>query len=158
GPRFSIVLALPYDREQTTMRDWALCEMCAREYEDVGDRRFHAQPVACPECGPHYVFKAGDLAIHRDDLAVAEAIEWLHRGRIVAIKGIGGYHLACDATNGQAVRGLRDRKYRKEKPFAIMVRDLEVARRSVALTLEAERLLISNARPIVLAPARVVLP
>src|SRR5262245_60764495 len=96
GPRFSIVLALPYDREQTTMREWALCEACAKEYEDVGDRRFHAQPVACPECGPHYVFRAGERVIHGDDRAVAETIDWLHRGRIVAIKGLGGYHLACD--------------------------------------------------------------
>jgi len=144
GPRYSIILGLPYDRRATTMAAWAMDERCASEYGDPSSRRFHAQPVACPACGPRYAL---------DGAAVA-----LRAGQILAIKGIGGYHLTCDARNAAAVAALRERKYRKEKPFAIMVRDLETARSLVELSREAVVLLESPARPIVLAPAIVALP
>jgi hydrogenase maturation protein HypF len=152
GPRYTIVLGLPYDRPRTTMRDWPLCPECAREYEDPLDRRFHAQPVACPACGPRYflVPESGD--------AIPEAARLLREGRIVAVKGLGGYHLAADARNAAAVAALRERKVRKEKPFAVMAKDLAVARSLVDFSREAEELLTSIARPIVLAPRRVELP
>jgi hydrogenase maturation protein HypF len=145
GPRHTIVLGLPYDRPLTTMREWPLCADCEREYHDPLDRRFHAQPVACPVCGPGY----GDISA---------AARLLREGRIVAVKGLGGYHLAVDARNAAAVAALRERKVRKEKPFAVMVRDLAAARNLVDLSPEAEALLASIARPIVLAPRRIDLP
>ncbi len=159
GPRYSIVLGLPYDRLRTTMKDWPLCPDCLREYHDPTDRRFHAQPVACPVCGPQYLL----LDAHRWQeirgvAAIREAAAWLRAGRIVAIKGIGGYHLACDARNVAAVQALRERKFRKEKPFALMVADLEVAAALVELDEVAREVLTSSARPIVLLPARVCLP
>jgi hydrogenase maturation protein HypF len=162
GPRYSIILGLPYDRPATTMAPWVMCAQCAAEYHDPADRRFHAQPVACPACGPSYVLRAGadaapDAGV-RDELRGTAAIEaaaaLLREGVIVAVKGIGGYHLACDATNAVAVGALRERKYRKERPFAVMARDVETARALVELDGEAEALLASVARPIVLAPAR----
>jgi hydrogenase maturation protein HypF len=146
GPRYSLVLGLPYDRPRTTMRDWPMCADCAREYHDPLDRRFHAQPVACPACGPGYV------------PGVSEAARRLRAGSIVAVKGIGGYHLAADAGNAATVAALRERKVRKDKPFAVMVRDAAAARSLVDLSAEAEALLTSAARPIVLAPRRVELP
>jgi hydrogenase maturation protein HypF len=160
GPRYSIVLSLPYDRPRTTMRDWRLCPECASEYEDPLDRRFHAQPVACPRCGPHYGLEtSGGVEAPRDDAAaIAAAAGRLRAGEVVAIKGIGGYHLACDARNAAAVAALRERKFRKERPFALMARDLGVARQVVELGEAAETLLLSNARPVVLTPARVELP
>lgn len=145
GPRYSILLGLPYDRSRTTMAPWALCADCSREYHDPLDRRFHAQPVACPACGPGYA-------------GILEAARLLTAGGIVAVKGIGGYHLAADAANATAIAALRERKFREEKPFAVMARDLETARELIVLTPEAEALLTSVARPIVLAPARVELP
>lgn len=151
GPRFSIIEALPYDRPHTTMRAWPMCPDCAREYEDPLDRRFHAQPTACPVCGPHYVLQSDE-----GEVRGPEAVEWTARmlaaGKIVAMKGLGGYHLACDAQNEQAVQALRGRKFRKEKPFAVMAHDLATARRLVAVAPEAEALLTSVARPIVLLP------
>jgi hydrogenase maturation protein HypF len=158
GPRFSVLLGLPYDRAATTMRDWELCERCAAAYGDPGNRRFHAEPVACPACGPHYMLLAGDHAERGDAAAIGEAAALLREGRILAIKGLGGYHLACDAMQRATVAELRERKYRKEKPFAIMVPDIGVARRIVELSPEAEQLLRDVARPIVLARARVELP
>lgn len=158
GPRYSIVLGLPYDRPRTTVADWPLCADCAREYDDPGDRRFHAQPVACPACGPRYRLEAGGREVAVDAAAVAEAARRLAAGEIVAVKGLGGYHLACDGGNEAAVAALRQRKFRKEKPFALMVPDLEAARRLVELTPATEALLTSVPRPIVLAPARRRLP
>ena len=152
GPRYSITLGLPYDRPQTTMGAWPLCDDCAREYHDPFDRRFHAQPVACPRCGPRYKLLIGGELVEREPIALAARL--LREGRIVAVKGIGGYHLACDAMNAAAVWALRERKFRKEKPFALMVRDPDTARRLAELSDEAERLLSSVARPIVLCPAR----
>lgn len=146
GPRYSVIESLPYDRPRTTMKHWALDALCAAQYHDPSDRRFHAQPIACPACGPRY------------EPGIAETVHLLNTGAIVAIKGIGGYHLACDAQNPAAVRALRVRKYRKEKPFAVMVQSMEVARSIVDLSPEAETLLTSPARPIVLAPAFTGLP
>ena len=161
GPRFSIVLSLPYDRPRTTMRGWPMCPDCAAEYADPRDRRFHAQPVACPVCGPHFFLQQGDHRGDRgqgDEAAIAEAARLLSAGKILAIKGIGGYHLGCDARDPAAVTALRERKFRKEKPFALMARDLAVARGLIDLSPEAEALLTGAERPIVLAPARVELP
>lgn len=154
GPRYSIILGLPYDRPLTTMRDWPSCERCAAEYGDPLDRRFHAQPVACPECGPTYRLVGDGRDIAERGEAVVEAARLLAQGRILAVKGIGGYHLACDADNPEAVSELRRRKFRKEKPFALMARDIDTARSLVELNAPAEELLLSPARPIVLAPAR----
>jgi hydrogenase maturation protein HypF len=146
GPRYSIVLGLPYDRSRTTMRGWPMCADCSREYHDPFDRRFHAQPVACPICGPTYTPEISGVAL------------LLRKGEIVAVKGLGGYHLAADARNAEAVAALRERKVRKEKPFAVMAKDLATARTLVHLSPEAEALLTSSARPVVLAPRRVELP
>ncbi len=158
GPRYTVILGLPYDRANTTMQAWPLDQYCAAQYRDPADRRFHAQPLACPECGPHYFLRIGDTVIATEDASIRRAVQLLNRGSILAIKGLGGYHLACDAGNEKAVLALRERKYRKEKPFALMVKDLDTARSLVDLSDEAVALLRSCARPIVLAPAKVELP
>ncbi len=162
GPRYSIIERLPYDRAATTMAAWPMDPRCAGEYHDPASRRFHAQPVACAECGPRFllVALAEERAPPPDEGAsdpIARAARLLGDGAIVGIKGLGGYHLACDARNPDAVAALRDRKFRKEKPFALMARDLELARAVVALSPDAEALLTSPAAPIVLAPARLSL-
>ncbi len=154
GPRYTIVLGLPYDRPKTTMRDWPMCNACRAEYDDPADRRFHAQPVACAECGPAFVLRAGARCV-RAGAAIAETIALLRGGSIVAIKGLGGYHLACDARRPDSVQKLRERKYRKERPFALMVRDAAAARQLVELSPAAEKLLASMERPIVIAPAKI---
>lgn len=157
GPRYTIIRSLPYDRPKTTMADWPLDEHCAAEYGDPGNRRFHAQPVACTACGPHYHFRAGDEVVRGDEDAIRKTVHYLRSGRIVAVKGLGGYHLACDAKNAEAVGAMRARKFRKEKPFALMVKNIAVARSLVDLGPESEALMNSVARPIVLGPARVEL-
>src|ERR1700720_2767257 len=157
GPRYSVILALPYDRPNTTMRPWALDEYCANEYHDPDNRRFHAQPVACGDCGPEYYLRTGDTTI-RGQASIRSAAAMLALGKVLAIKGIGGYHLAGDAKNASAVRELRHRKYRKEKPFAVMVRNLDVAKTLVFISDETETLLTSRARPIVIASAKVNIP
>ena len=154
GPRYSVVLGLPYDRPNTTMQRWPLDEYCDAEYQDPGNRRFHAQPVACPVCGPSYYLHSDDGTVHGSEASIRKAVQLLTGGSILAMKGLGGYHLSCDAWNPAVVAALRERKYRKEKPFALMARDLEVARKLVELSEEAEGLLISTARPIVLAPSK----
>jgi hydrogenase maturation protein HypF len=171
GPRYSVIRCLPYDRPNTTMTDWPLDDFCANEYHDPTNRRFHAQPVACAGCGPQFVFRLGDQVLggdavndevgadglSRSDEAIRKAADLLRSGKIVAVKGLGGYHLACDARNEEAVGALRTRKYRKEKPFAVMAKDVEIARSLVELTSEAEVLMTSVARPIVLCPAKIEL-
>ena len=154
GPRYSVILALPYDRPNTTMNKWVLDDYCAREYSNPGNRRFHAQPVACPACGPGYYLHPCDETASGSESGIHRAVEMLRAGKILAVKGLGGYHLACDARNPAAVTALRDRKYRKERPFALMAKNLQVARTLVELSSEAEVLLTSVARPIVLAPAK----
>jgi len=158
GPRYSVIRSLPYDRPNTTMAEWPLDKGCAAEYHAPANRRFHAQPVACPACGPHLVFREGDQVVRGDEQAMQRAVLFLRSGKSVAVKGLGGYHLACDAKNVEAVCAMRARKFRKEKPFALMVKDMEAARTLVELTPEAEALMNSVARPIVLAPAKVELP
>jgi hydrogenase maturation protein HypF len=154
GPRFTIVRGVPYDRPATTMADFAMCARCQAEYDDPADRRFHAQPNACPACGPRarLIDAAGD-EVGEDD-AVRSAALALRRGAIVAVKGLGGYHLACRADDALAVATLRSRKRREEKPFALMVPDVAAARELVELTTAAEAALLGIERPIVLAPRR----
>jgi len=159
GPRFTIITGLPYDRPATTMAGFPMCADCAAEYADPADRRYHAQPIACPDCGPSLMFApvgstpAGGLGPATGDAAIEAARAALRAGRVVAVKGLGGYHLACDATDGEAVARLRQVKHRPDKPFAVMVADLVPARLLADLTPEAAALLRSPARPVVLAPA-----
>jgi hydrogenase maturation protein HypF len=150
GPRFTIVRGVPYDRPQTTMAPFAMCPACEREYHDPGDRRFHAQPNACPVCGPRVWIHGRD----RSGDPIADLARLLRQGAIAAIKGIGGFHLGCDAFNEQAVATLRARKHRDDKPFALMVESAAAARELVELDEGAAALLGSAARPIVLAPRR----
>ncbi|MDQ1389547.1 MAG: hydrogenase maturation protein HypF, partial [Acidobacteriaceae bacterium] len=157
GPRYTVIESLPYDRRNTTMAKWPLDGYCATEYADPANRRFHAQPVACPNCGPHYYFQQDDEILRGDSEVIRLAVQRLKAGDILAIKGLGGYHLVCDARNVRSVAALRTRKYRKEKPFALMAANLPVARSLVELAPKAEQLLTSVARPIVLAPAKVQL-
>ncbi len=157
GPRYTVVVELPYDRGNTTMKAWPLDAWCSEQYLNPADRRFHAQPVACPACGPHYYLEAGDGVVAGDEASIAKAAQLLNGGAIVGIKGLGGFHLACNARNAVAVEALRERKFRKENPFALMAKSLDVARGLVDLSNEAETLLVSTARPIVLARARLPL-
>ncbi|ROQ70092.1 hydrogenase maturation protein HypF [Streptomyces sp. 840.1] len=153
GPRFTIVTGLPYDRAATTMADFEMCGACRAEYEDPGDRRFHAQPIACPDCGPRLELVGGDgVSRCRDEDALRRARELLADGGILAVKGLGGYHLVCDARDDAAVAELRRRKRRGGKPFAVMVPGLDVARELVTVTAEDEELLTGGRRPIVLLP------
>ncbi len=158
GPRYSIIRGLPYDRARTTLADWTLCAQCRQEYSDPLDRRYHAQPIGCFDCGPTYELLVGAQRIGDVAAALKRTAELLNAGAIVAIKGIGGYHLACDARNASAVNSLRTRKFRKEKPFAVMVRTLDEARRIAALTPAHMALLGGVGRPIVLAPRQFDLP
>ncbi len=149
GPRFTIIERLPYDRARTSMSVFPMCEDCAREYLDPGDRRFHAEPVACPACGPRLsLLDAGWSRVEGDP--VGEAAARLARGEIVALKGLGGFHLACDATNEDAVAELRRRKARPEKPFAVMAADMEAARGLFEMTEPEVALLESRTAPVVL--------
>jgi hydrogenase maturation protein HypF len=149
GPRFTIVRGVPYDRPLTTMAGFEMCAACRVEYEDPGDRRFHAQPNACPQCGPSV-----RLLDARGADALSAAGVALREGRILAVKGLGGYHLACDAANEEAVSALRSRKHREDKPFALMARDLGAARALVELSGAEEDLLEGRERPIVVARRR----
>ncbi|GAA0403319.1 carbamoyltransferase [Acrocarpospora corrugata] len=151
GPRFTIVTGIPYDRHATTMADFVMCAACEVEYRDPGDRRFHAQPVCCPGCGPALRMVGADgLPVPGDPVTTAAA--WLRQGRILAVKGLGGYHLAVLADQADAVARLRDRKRREDRPFAVMAPDLVGAHALVRLEPAAERLLTGMSRPIVLAP------
>ncbi|MFI5377515.1 MAG: carbamoyltransferase HypF [Candidatus Rokuibacteriota bacterium] len=153
GPRFTIIRAVPYDRPNTTMAGFIMCPRCRAEYDNPRDRRFHAQPNACPDCGPRLSLSdAGGDPLSGDPLS--EARRLLAGGRIVAIKGVGGFHLACDATSEAAVSRLRERKGREGKPLALMVADLRDAERLCVISTEERRLLDSTARPIVLLRAR----
>lgn len=150
GPRFTIIGGLPYDRPATTMANFELCPDCETEYRDPLDRRFHAQPIACPVCGPHVWLELADHRTAERDQAIERARQILQQGGVIGLKGLGGYQLACDACNEEAVQRLRQIKVRKEKPFALMVPDLAAAERLCQLT-EAERqLLQSRQRPILL--------
>lgn len=156
GPRYSIVKTIPYDRPNTTMSVFPMCSRCAEQYGDVQDRRFHAQPVACPSCGPRIRLAGPDGEVLRQgtDEVIAETARLLRAGRIVAIKGIGGFHLAVDALNNEAVLRLRERKRRDHKPFAMMSDTIAKIRRHAIVDGAAEAVLGSPRAPIVLLPKR----
>jgi len=156
GPRYSIIKTIPYDRPNTTMSVFKMCEKCAAQYKDVKDRRFHAQPVACAACGPRIRLtdSSGKTIISQTDKVIAEAAGLLLAGKIVAIKGIGGFHLAVDALNDRAVQRLRQRKKRDHKPFAIMTDTIEQINKYAIVNQEARRLLKSPQSPIVLLPKK----
>jgi len=156
GPRFSITMSVPYDRPNTTMSVFGMCPECNEEYHNPRDRRFHAQPNACPKCGPQI-----QIGVHSSQFTVAEnenpimsAIRLLQRGAIVAVKGLGGFHIACDAANEDAVRTLRMRKRKNNKPFGLMAPDMEAIERYCEVSEEEKKLLLSNRRPIVLLRKR----
>lgn len=153
GPRFSIIKDIPYDRPQTTMAGFEMCEDCRMEYENPADRRFHAQPIACPVCGPQVWFESEPgKKDSTQEQALTQARQWLKDGKILAVKGLGGFHLACDAANKEAVAQLRQRKGRPAKPFALMAFDLKTVKNFVKVSPEAEKLLTSPQAPIVLLP------
>ncbi|MGQ9669517.1 MAG: carbamoyltransferase HypF [Desulfosoma sp.] len=155
GPRYTIVQDIPYDRHKTTMAPFDMCATCRAEYEDPLNRRFHAQPNACPQCGPHVWLEdsKGRVLAQRDE-AVRQAVRYLEGGQIVAVKGLGGFHLAVLARHEAAVSRLRRRKIREEKPFAVMFGNLEAVRGVCCVSAEEERLLCSKERPIVLVRKR----
>ena len=169
GPRFTIIRSLPYDRAATSMDRFPMCPTCAAEYADPLDRRFHAQPDACFDCGPHITWREADRGVapavvnatpavgstrEASDAIIERCVELLADGGIVAIKGLGGFHLACDATNEQAVRELRRRKRRSNKPLAVMVRSLADAERLCHIDGIERNLLAGSVRPIVLLRRR----
>lgn len=159
GPRFSIIQGAPYDRAKTTMRDFTMCTTCAGEYGAPHDRRFHAQPIACAICGPKAWFeKLGQGAVHAEAFSMMDDVDAaggaIMNGHIVAVKGLGGFHLACDATKADAVERLRQTKRRRSKAFALMARDLDVIRQYADVNEEEEALLTSPAAPIVLLKAK----
>lgn len=151
GPRFSIIQDLPYDRHLTTMEPFNMCETCRKEYEDVLDRRFHAQPVACSVCGPEYELVVGERLVNSFQEILTESCSLLEAGKIIAIKGIGGFQIACDAQNEEAVNRLRQRKEREGKPFAVMFRNVETLQQYVHLYPEEKNSVQSWRRPIVIA-------
>lgn len=154
GPRFSIIKNIPYDRPLTTMAEFKLCPACQAEYDDPLDRRFHAQPVACPDCGPRVQFIAQGQIIGKFEGAISTARQFLIDGKIIAVKGLGGYHLACDASNAEAVQTLRDRKKRSDRPFALMSFDPDAIRKYCELNDAETATLQSPQHPIVLLPRK----
>ncbi len=150
GPRFTVITDLPYDRPSTTMASFALCDRCHSEYSRPTDRRYHAQPISCHDCGPRMYFEEGGQRFSGDDAVLTRVQHALSNGRIVAIKGVGGFHLVCDATDSDAVRKLRERKHRPDKPFALMAADLMTAREVCTISTTEAELLRQPARPIVL--------
>ena len=160
GPRYTIIDELPYDRARTSMAAFPMCDACAAEYADVADRRFHAQPDACFDCGPQLTWSTDGAQVETatdratSDALLARAVALLAEGGIVAVKGLGGYHLVCDATNASALAALRARKHRDGKAFAVMVPDVQAARAVCAVSAAEEALLKSPARPIVLLRKR----
>ncbi len=154
GPRFTIVKEVPYDRARTTMASFALCPECGREYGDPGDRRFHAEPVACPACGPSLAWWDPGGGRARGEEALGKAVDLLARGGILALKGLGGFHLACHAGDSGAVRTLRERKERPFKPFALMARSVEEVKRFARVHPQEVSLLLGPERPILLLRKR----
>lgn len=152
GPRYTITRSIPYDRPNTTMSVFNMCPDCQGEYYNPGDRRFHAQPNACPVCGPQVALKvkSGKLKVNKKEDPIKETIRFLKEGYIVAVKGLGGFHIACDATNEDAVKRLRLKKRKSNKPFGLMAPDIETIRKFCEVSGEEEKVLVSNKRPIVL--------
>ena len=154
GPRYSIIRSIPYDRPNTTMSAFKMCDKCAAQYADTADRRFHAQPIACGECGPKIWLTDNKVAKAQRDGVIAETVRLLLDGKIVAIKGIGGFHLAVDALNDKAVKRLRKRKKRDHKPFAMMADSIESIKKYAVVSESAEQILKNPQSPIVLLPKR----
>lgn len=154
GPRFTIIKDIPYDRPKTTMGAFPMCDFCEQEYHDPSNRRFHAQPVACPTCGPYIWLEVDHKEIASHEEALQQARQMLCDGKILAIKGLGGFHLACDAGNDKAVNTLRERKHRTDKPFAVMVFDASIAERYCTLSPSELALLESREKPIVLVSSK----
>ncbi|QPH97726.1 carbamoyltransferase HypF [Campylobacter concisus] len=155
GPRFSIIKALPYDRVNTTMCEFKMCEFCESEYKDPLNRRYHAEPISCPNCGPKlYLKDKFGKVLASENEAAKEAARLINEGKILAIKGLGGFHLVCDATNEAAVCELRARKHRPSKPFALMSKNLQNARKIAQISEAEAKLLSSNLKPIVLLEAK----
>jgi len=149
GPRFTIIKGIPYDRAFTTMKPFEMCDSCRLEYENPIDRRFHAQPTACPECGPR-IWLVDDEGNHfQEENGLKTARVMINEGKILAVKGLGGFHLACDAHNQQTIEELRKRKKRTDKPFAVMVYDIETAKKHVFINEDEEQMLVSRQKPIV---------
>lgn len=153
GPRYTLIRSVPYDRANTTMAGFPLCARCQREYAGPLDRRFHAEPIACPDCGPRLSFKDDRGEINDTGLALKQCVQALRHGRIVAVKGIGGYHLMCDARNNEVVQRLRERKHRPHKPLAVMLPDMQLSQFVIADSGQRE-LLESSVHPIVLLPQK----
>jgi hydrogenase maturation protein HypF len=153
GPRYTLITRMPYDRANTTMAGFVLCDACRAEYEDPTSRRFHAEPIACPQCGPQLEFASGDVRL-KSEAALSACIAALCRGEIVAVKGIGGYHLMCDAHNADAIARLRARKHRPHKALAVMFKGLDEVRAELQVSAQAEAALGDAARPIVLLPRK----
>jgi hydrogenase maturation protein HypF len=155
GPRFTIIEKLPYDRPNTTMKKFKMCPDCEREYNDPNDRRFHAQPNACPVCGPHISLYTSDKRlVSEKEEALKNTIDLLRKGKILAIKGIGGFHLVCDATNDKAIDTLRERKKRGEKPFAVMFKDIQQIKQYTNITDFEEAIILSPEKPIVIVKSK----
>jgi hydrogenase maturation protein HypF len=154
GPRFTIIKDIPYDRPKTTMAAFEMCSNCESEYQNPLDRRFHAQPTACADCGPQIWFEANGQRLGEKDAALSTARDWLKQGKILAIKGLGGFHLACDAANRAAVNELRNRKKRSAKAFALMAFDLESVEKHCQISPQEKDTLLSRPRPVVLLERR----
>jgi len=157
GPRYTITSAIPYDRHNTTMSVFKMCQECEIEYNNPANRRFHAQPNACPTCGPHIEFKIQDsrFKIHEKENPIESAVNILKQGGIVAVKGLGGFHIACDATNKETVERLRARKRKSNKPFALMSPDIGTIEKYCEVSEEEKKILLSNRRPVVLLRKKV---
>jgi hydrogenase maturation protein HypF len=154
GPRFTIIQDIPYDRPKTTMSGFQMCPDCRLEYQDPLNRRFHAQPVACPVCGPQVWFESNGKRLGERQKALQTARKWLKQGKILAIKGLGGFHLACDAANTRAVDTLRRRKKRSDKPFALMAYDMVAVEKHCSVSAAERQLLLSHQHPVVLLERR----
>ena len=151
GPRFSIIESLPYDRPNTSMKKFKMCDKCREEYENPSDRRFHAQPTACPECGPQlFLWDENGNIISEKQSALNQTVDLIRQGKIIALKGLGGFQLIVDSTNDEAVKELRKRKHREEKPFALMFPSLESIKEVCEVSETEERVLCSPESPIVL--------
>lgn len=150
GPRFTIIKDIPYDRPKTSMAEFPLCDDCREEYENPLDRRFHAQPVACEVCGPHIWYTENNKTLGQKEDALTLARTAIQNGKVIAVKGLGGFHIACDATNSEALQKLRERKRRSEKPFALMAFDIDIVKKYCKVSPAEEELLTSRKRPILL--------
>lgn len=155
GPRYSIIKTLPYDRPNTSMQFFTMCEACHHEYIDPLNRRFHVQPISCPDCGPTLrLIDTSHTILAEDEHAIALTVNAIKKGRIVAVKGLGGFHLLCDAHNSRSIAELRQRKQRPAKPFAVMFQDIEALKLSAIISPDEAELITSKEKPIVIVPKR----